>query len=71
MASVRYAYASQHLDKVVLKHLTGRSSAAIYLHGATVTSWKIMGQEMLYLSPEASFEPGKAIRGGVPVVFRQ
>jgi hypothetical protein len=26
---------------------------------------------MLYLSPQAIFAPGKAIRGGIPVVFRQ
>lgn len=48
------------------------SSATITLHGAHVVSWKTpQGVEQLYLSPNARFEPGQAIRGGVPVVFPQ
>jgi D-hexose-6-phosphate mutarotase len=39
----------------------------VYLHGAHVTSWKIDGQEQLYLSERAIFQEGKAIRGGIPV----
>jgi len=58
-------------EKLVLVHPSAKASVDVYLHGATVTSWKILGQEMLYLSPTAIFAPGKAIRGGVPVVFPQ
>lgn len=48
------------------------SFAEIYLHGATVVSWKPAGDtERLFLSRVARFGPGEAIRGGVPVVFPQ
>ncbi|WP_051884743.1 D-hexose-6-phosphate mutarotase [Lysobacter antibioticus] len=39
--------------------------------GAHALSWHCRGQERLYLSPRASFGAGKAIRGGVPVIFPQ
>jgi len=39
--------------------------------GAHALSWRCRGQERLYLSPRASFGAGKAIRGGVPVIFPQ
>lgn len=46
--------------------------ATITLHGAHVVSWlSAAGVEQLYLSPNARFESGQAIRGGVPVVFPQ
>lgn len=46
------------------------SEATIYLQGAHVTHWAPRGAAaVLYLSPEAVFAPGKAIRGGVPVLF--
>lgn len=46
--------------------------ADIRLHGAQVTSWQpAPGRERLYVSPRASHGPGKAIRGGVPVIFPQ
>lgn len=48
------------------------ASSDIYLHGAHVTSWKLgNGDERLFLSPRAEFAAGKAIRGGVPVIFPQ
>jgi glucose-6-phosphate 1-epimerase len=48
------------------------ASAEVYLHGAHVTSWKLPnGDERLFLSPHAEFAAGKAIRGGVPVIFPQ
>jgi D-hexose-6-phosphate mutarotase len=53
--------------QLVLVHPSAKASVEVYLHGATVTSWKILDQELLYLSPTAIFAPGKAIRGGVPV----
>lgn len=39
--------------------------------GAHALSWRCQGRERLYLSPRASFGEGKAIRGGVPVIFPQ
>jgi glucose-6-phosphate 1-epimerase len=48
------------------------ANATITLHGGHVVSWRsAAGVEQLYLSPNARFEPGQAIRGGVPVVFPQ
>ncbi|MGO1072248.1 D-hexose-6-phosphate mutarotase [Lysobacter sp. CA199] len=39
--------------------------------GAHLLSWHCLGRERLYLSPHTSFGAGKAIRGGVPVIFPQ
>lgn len=59
------------MDKLLLTHPSG-SSAEVYLNGAQVTSWiPSSGRQRLYLSQKAVFEPGKAIRGGIPVVFPQ
>jgi glucose-6-phosphate 1-epimerase len=50
----------------------GGDRAEVYLHGAHVTSWvPAGGTERLFLAERASFEPGAAIRGGVPVIFPQ
>jgi len=42
----------------------------VALHGATVMSWcPAGGEEVLYLSPDAVFREGKAIRGGIPICW--
>ncbi len=47
-----------------------RCSAKVALHGAHVMSWKPAGEdEVLYLSPDAVFEEGRAIRGGIPICW--
>lgn len=44
--------------------------ARVALHGAHVMSWRpVDEEEVLYLSPEAVFREGKAIRGGIPVCW--
>jgi glucose-6-phosphate 1-epimerase len=44
------------------------ASGQIFLHGAQTTSFIPHGQEpVLFLSPLSQFEPGKAIRGGIPI----
>jgi len=46
------------------------ATAEIYLHGAQITSWHPVGhEEVIFLSEHSLFEPGKAIRGGIPVCF--
>jgi len=47
--------------------------AEIHHHGAHVTSWRPApdGDERLYLSSRSEFGAGKAIRGGIPVIFPQ
>lgn len=55
-------------------HLTAPdgSEAMVLLHGAHLVSWKTSGGvERLYLSEQAHFAVGTAVRGGVPVVFPQ
>jgi glucose-6-phosphate 1-epimerase len=46
------------------------ASGEIYLHGAHVTSWQPAGHEpVLWMSRSSLFQPGKPIRGGVPICF--
>ena len=48
------------------------SAAVVLLHGAHVLSWQAGGWgEQLYLSPKAVAAEGKAVRGGIPVIFPQ
>lgn len=59
------------LEKLKLSHTNG-ASAEIYRHGAHLTSWQSRrGREWIFLSRKAQFQAGKAIRGGVPVIFPQ
>jgi len=49
---------------------TEGSTAEVYLHGAHVTHFQRHDEKpVLFLSREAVFAPGKAIRGGVPVIL--
>lgn len=49
---------------------TDLSTAEIYLLGAHVTGFQKNGEPpLLFLSQASQFAPGKAIRGGVPIVF--
>jgi glucose-6-phosphate 1-epimerase len=44
--------------------------ATVYVQGAHLTAWKPAGErDVLFLSKESEFLPGKAIRGGIPVCF--
>jgi glucose-6-phosphate 1-epimerase len=56
------------LPKINVK--TAWSTAEIYLHGAQVTGFQKNGEPpLLFLSQCSQFAVGKAIRGGVPIVF--
>ena len=47
-----------------------RADAELYLQGAHLTQWQPHGAApVLFLSPRASYAPGQAIRGGVPLIF--
>lgn len=47
-----------------------QAEAEIYLHGAHVTQYRPRGaRPALFMSAHSWFEPGKPIRGGVPIVF--
>jgi glucose-6-phosphate 1-epimerase len=44
--------------------------AEFYLQGAQITQWQPTGQQpVLFLSERSFFTPGKAIRGGIPIIF--
>lgn len=46
------------------------ATAEVYLHGAHLTRYERPGEHPhLWLSPQALYQPGKAIRGGVPLVW--
>jgi glucose-6-phosphate 1-epimerase len=48
------------------------SAVRIFHQGAHITSFKnAAGREFLFLSGNSLFESGKAIRGGIPVIFPQ
>jgi len=46
-----------------------RADAELYLQGGHLTQWQPHGAApVLFLSPRATYAPGKAIRGGVPLI---
>ncbi|WP_416768392.1 D-hexose-6-phosphate mutarotase [Sulfurimonas sp. ST-25] len=54
----------------ILEIINTEATAKIALQGAHLFEYARHGQpEMLWLSPTARFEPGRAIRGGVPVCW--
>ena len=65
---LRFEDASGGLVRAVI---TGpQADATVYLQGAHITDWTPRGQRpVLFTSSKSRFEPGVAIRGGVPLVF--
>lgn len=49
----------------------GTCTAGLYLHGAHLCHWQPTGHPhpVLWMSEKSRFEPGVAIRGGVPICF--
>jgi glucose-6-phosphate 1-epimerase len=48
----------------------GGMAGELYLQGAQVTAWQPPGERpVLFTSPNAVFAPGRAIRGGIPIIF--
>lgn len=63
--------AASDFARVDLAHPSG-ARAAVYLQGAHVAGWTDpSGAELLFVSERSRYEPGAAIRGGVPVIFPQ
>lgn len=59
-------------NRVELVNTTDGSQATVYLQGAHLASWRTKdGEEHLYNSPMSVYKDGKAIRGGVPLIFPQ
>lgn len=65
---VQFLAGKNGLPKVVIDNV--QATAEVYLHGAHITAFRPRGHnEVLWMSPLAQFQPGKAIRGGVPVIW--
>jgi len=62
---------------VSLRSYDDLHSVTVHIWGATITSWKVNNKEQLFLSSTAIYdtrkpqEGGKALRGGIPIVFPQ
>ncbi len=63
------SFAEPHPGMPCASVLTNTCRAEFFLQGAHLTGWQPNGQvPVLFLSQRSSFAPGKAIRGGVPVI---
>lgn len=67
--SVRVGHGVNNLPRLAVDSRHG--AAQIYFQGAHVTAWRPTGADapVLWMSRESQFEPGKPIRGGVPICF--
>jgi glucose-6-phosphate 1-epimerase len=69
--SIVFVTGEGNLPKVHLRS-SGGGSCELYLYGGHVTSWRTPdGIERLFLSKKAVYGGGKAIRGGIPLIFPQ
>jgi len=59
---------SENVESISLDRGAG-TCCTIHVHGATITSWKVEGDELLFLSKNAIFDTATPIRGGIPIVF--
>jgi glucose-6-phosphate 1-epimerase len=50
--------------------LNDSNRVKVNLFGATITSWVCNNEEIIFVSEKAIYDGKKAIRGGIPVVFR-
>jgi glucose-6-phosphate 1-epimerase len=62
---------SQNEQGLLRANITTPScTAEVYLQGAHITQWQPAGEDpVLFLSERSFFAPGKAIRGGIPIIF--
>lgn len=66
---VTFAAAEQGLVKASVAR-GGGMTGELYLQGAQITGWQPPGaRPVIFTSPKAVFAPGRAIRGGIPVIF--
>jgi glucose-6-phosphate 1-epimerase len=65
---VAFAESEHGLVKAVVSH--GSATGELFLQGAQVTGWQPSGAKpVIFTSSHAMYAPGKAIRGGIPVIF--
>jgi len=68
---VRFEAGEGGLAKAVISNPAAHSTLEVYLYAAHITSWTTKQGEQLFLSKKSAFGQGKAIRGGVPIIFPQ
>lgn len=57
-------------DQILIVHPSDDSTnVKILKYGATIYSWKLKGDEQLWLSSGAKLDGSKPVRGGIPLVF--
>ncbi|HEY8309498.1 MAG TPA: D-hexose-6-phosphate mutarotase, partial [Gemmatimonadaceae bacterium] len=60
----------EHGDLIRARITTPMCGGELYLQGAHLTAWQPTDEQpVLFLSDKSAFAPGKAIRGGIPVIF--
>jgi len=65
---IRFELDQHGMERAILR--SPYSEAIVYLNGAHVTHFQLFGQPpLLFLSSKSNFIPGKAIRGGVPIIY--
>lgn len=58
------------MNEITISHgQNSTTSVSLDTCGATVTSWKLKGEEMIFVSSIAKRDGSKAIRGGIPLCF--
>jgi len=66
--ALRFELDEHGMARALIK--TPAASAIIYLQGAHITHFQPKGEKpLLFLSSKSNFAPGKAIRGGIPLIY--
>jgi len=69
---IRFVGGPAEAPSALLTHPRTGDQVEIYLYGAHVGRWtNKSGEQYIFSSSKAVYEKGKAIRGGVPVIFPQ
>src|SRR6185312_7891134 len=60
----------EHSSLIRARISTPACNGELYLQGAHITAWQPANEQpVLFLSEKSAFAPGKAIRGGIPIIF--
>lgn len=61
--------ATSPLGGPVVELRAGDASATVALQGAQVLAWRTRGRDLVWCSPAARLDSGRAVRGGIPVCW--
>jgi glucose-6-phosphate 1-epimerase len=59
------------MESTVISSADGVAVATVLTYAAHVTQFTVRGKDVLFLSKQALFDPPKAIRGGIPIIWPQ